>query len=69
MSKKFSNQELQKMREEFEHSADDMTSNELVDAYVELEMQTLKDDERDYYIECGWISDDTDDEQASEQKG
>jgi len=70
MSKKFSNEELQKMREEFEHSAVyDMTKNELVDAYVELEMQTLKDDERDYYIECGWISDDTDDEQASEQKG
>ena len=60
MSKKFSNQELEKMREEFEHTAiNDMTSNELVDAYVQLKMQTLKDDERDYYIECGWISGDT----------
>ena len=63
MSKKFSNQELEKMREEFEHSAVyDMTSNELVDAYVELKMQTLKDDERDYYIECGWLHDTEEDE-------
>ena len=63
MSKKFSNEELEKMREEFEHSAiNDMTSNELVDAYVELKMQTLKDDERDYYIECGWLSDDEEEE-------
>ena len=50
MSKKFSNQELEKMREEFEHSADDMTSNELVDAYVELEMNNLKDEEKKYII-------------------
>jgi len=64
MSKKFSNQELEKMREEFEHTAiNDMTSNELVDAYVQLKMQTLKDDERDYYIECGWISDDTEEDE------
>ena len=64
MSKKFSNQELEKMREEFEHSAiNDMNSNELVDAYVELKMQTLKHDERDYYIECGWISDDTEEDE------
>ena len=47
MSKKFSNEELEKMREEFEHSAiNDMTSNELVDAYVELEMNNLKDEDR-----------------------
>ena len=64
MSKKFSNQELEKMREEFEHSAVyDMTKDELVDAYVELEMQTLKDDERDYYIECGWIHDTTEEDE------
>ena len=58
MSKKFSNEELEKMREEFEHSAiNDMTSSELVDAYVQLEMNNLKDEERDYYIECGWLHD------------
>ena len=56
MSKKFSNAELEKMREEFEWAATyDMNSNELIDEYVELKMQTLKDDERDYYIECGWL--------------
>ena len=67
MSKKFSNQELEKMREEFEHSAiNDMNSNELVDAYVELKMQTLKDDERDYYIECGWLHDTEEDEDDKE---
>ena len=60
MSKKFSNEELQKMKEEFEHSAwEVMTKNELVDAYVELEMNNLKDEDRDYYIECGWIHDTT----------
>ncbi len=58
MSKKFSNAELEKMREEFEWTATyDMNSNELIDEYVELKMQTLKDDERDYYIECGWLHD------------
>ena len=67
MSKKLSNQELEKMREEFEHSAiNDMNSNELVDAYVELKMQTLKDDERDYYIECGWLHDTEEDEDDKE---
>jgi hypothetical protein len=67
MSKKFSNEELKKMREEFEHSAvNDMTSNELVDAYVQLEMDRLKDEDRDYYIECGWISDDTDEDNQEE---
>ena len=64
MSKKFSNQELEKMREEFEHSAiNDMTSNELVDAYVELEMNNLKDEDRDYYIECGWLHDTTEEDE------
>ena len=64
MSKKFSNQELEKMRKEFEHTAwEDMTKNELVDAYVELEMNNLKDEDRDYYIECGWISDDTEEDE------
>ena len=63
MNKKFSNQELEKMREEFEHSAwEDMTKNELVDAYVELEMNNLKDEDRDYYIECGWIHDTTEED-------
>ena len=62
MSKKFSNEELEKMREEFEHSADDMTSNELVDAYVELKMNNLKDEDRDYYIECGWLHDTEEDD-------
>ena len=64
MSKKFSNQELEKMREEFEHSAVyDMTKDELVDAYVELEMNNLKDEDRDYYIECGWIHDTTEEDE------
>jgi len=63
MSNKFSNEELAKMREEFEWTATyDMNSNELIDEYVELKMQTLKDDERDYYIECGWLSDDEEEE-------
>tara|TARA_R100001198_G_C5028271_1_gene95264 strand:+ start:244 stop:447 length:204 start_codon:yes stop_codon:yes gene_type:complete len=63
MSKKFSNAELEKMREEFEHSAVyDMTKDELVDAYVELEMNNLKDEDRDYYIECGWIHDTTEED-------
>jgi len=67
MSKKFSNQELEKMREEFEHSAvNDMTSNELVDAYVELEMNNLKDEDRDYYIECGWLHDTTEEDEDDE---
>ena len=52
------------MREEFEHTAwEDMTKNELVDAYVELEMNNLKDEERDYYIECGWIHDTTEEDE------
>ena len=64
MSKKFSNEELEKMREEFEHSAiNDMTSNELVDAYVQLEMDRLTDEDRDYYIECGWLHDTTEEDE------
>jgi len=64
MTRPFSNQELEKMRKEFEHTAwEDMTKNELVDAYVELEINNLKDEDRDYYIECGWISEDTEEDE------